>query len=278
MTTDIRNQAEDGFHEIHLSGKQLVFLFMATTIVSIVIFLCGVLVGRGVRSDVGTAVSVTSMPASGVDAAAGEAVDKAAASTLGETNVGAAELSYPDRLGVAPPDENVKSATEVPDTAASGRPSAGSPSATESKPPAAAATKPPAKPATGSPPPPPPAKAASAAANKAEPAPAKGGVPATVGTAGTTKSAPPAAAPPPPASPVKGGYTVQVAAVKQRNEAEAIARRLVSRGYEAYVVEPGVSGARMYRVRVGSYADRGDAEKVVKRLAQEERFKPWITR
>ena len=41
---------DDGFHEIQLSGKQLVFLFMATTVVSIVIFLCGVLVGRGVQN------------------------------------------------------------------------------------------------------------------------------------------------------------------------------------------------------------------------------------
>jgi cell division septation protein DedD len=40
---------DEEFHEIQLSGKQLVFLFMATTIVAVVIFLCGVLVGRGVR-------------------------------------------------------------------------------------------------------------------------------------------------------------------------------------------------------------------------------------
>ncbi|HJR59454.1 MAG TPA: hypothetical protein VJ813_08655, partial [Vicinamibacterales bacterium] len=37
---------EDGFHEIQLSGKQLIFLFMATTVLSVLIFLCGVLVGR----------------------------------------------------------------------------------------------------------------------------------------------------------------------------------------------------------------------------------------
>jgi DedD protein len=50
--TDLSHDAaEDGFHEIQLSGKQLVFLFMATTVVSVVIFLCGVLVGRGVRGD-----------------------------------------------------------------------------------------------------------------------------------------------------------------------------------------------------------------------------------
>ena len=50
--TDLSHDAkDDGFHEIQLSGKQLVFLFMATTVVSVVIFLCGVLVGRGVRGE-----------------------------------------------------------------------------------------------------------------------------------------------------------------------------------------------------------------------------------
>ena len=36
-------------HEIQLNGKQLVFMFGAATMVSVVIFLCGVMVGRGVR-------------------------------------------------------------------------------------------------------------------------------------------------------------------------------------------------------------------------------------
>ena len=44
---------DDGFHEIQLNGKQLVFLFMAATVVSVVIFLCGVLVGRGVVAERG---------------------------------------------------------------------------------------------------------------------------------------------------------------------------------------------------------------------------------
>src|SRR3954471_17798895 len=46
MTHDM---ADYGFHEMQLSGKQLVFLFMATTAVSVMIFLLGVLVGRDVR-------------------------------------------------------------------------------------------------------------------------------------------------------------------------------------------------------------------------------------
>ncbi len=40
---------DDGFHEIQLNGKQLVFLFMAVTVVLVVTFLCGVLVGRDLQ-------------------------------------------------------------------------------------------------------------------------------------------------------------------------------------------------------------------------------------
>ena len=52
ITPTVASQIQDdGFHEIQLNGKQLVFLFMAVTVVSVVIFLCGVLVGRGVRAE-----------------------------------------------------------------------------------------------------------------------------------------------------------------------------------------------------------------------------------
>ena len=50
MSDITHDVVDDGFHEIHLSGKQLVFLFMATMVVSVVIFLIGVLVGRDVRA------------------------------------------------------------------------------------------------------------------------------------------------------------------------------------------------------------------------------------
>ena len=63
--TDLSHDApDDGFHEIQLSGKQLVFLFMATTVVSVVIFLCGVLVGRGVRGEALSAAASTAPPPS----------------------------------------------------------------------------------------------------------------------------------------------------------------------------------------------------------------------
>ena len=48
--------SDEGFHEIQLNGKQLVFLFMAATVVAVVIFLCGVMVGRGVPTRTSTPI------------------------------------------------------------------------------------------------------------------------------------------------------------------------------------------------------------------------------
>jgi len=77
---------------------------------------------------------------------------------------------------------------------------------------------------------------------------------------------------------VAGGYTVQVAALRTRGEADAVARRLAGRGYDAYVLAPSAGSARVFRVRVGSYKDLREAERIASRLQQEEKFKPWITR
>ena len=47
----VASSNDDGFREIQLNGKQLVFLFMAVTVVLVVTFLTGVLVGRGVCAE-----------------------------------------------------------------------------------------------------------------------------------------------------------------------------------------------------------------------------------
>jgi len=43
-------------------------------------------------------------------------------------------------------------------------------------------------------------------------------------------------------------------------------------------VTPAAGAARFYRVRVGTFKDRREAESVASRLEQQEQFKPWITR
>jgi cell division protein FtsN len=240
---------DDGFHEIQLNGKQLVFLFMAATVVSVVIFLCGVLVGRGVRAERGGIVadgSVASTPPS-TEPAPQSATAAAPPTPAGLDPRAAAppppadDLSYFDRLEKKKqPKEDLKK-----------------PAVEKSAPEKAAPEQ-----AAPSPKPAPP-----------KPAPAE-------------KPTPPAAAPPAeklasaavaPVTDQTAEFTVQIAAYNARGEADAIAHRLTSKGYPAYVVPPG-NGAVMYRVRVGRFKTRHDAEPVAARLQKEEQYKPWITR
>ena len=74
--------------------------------------------------------------------------------------------------------------------------------------------------------------------------------------------------------PAGKGFVVQVAAVRTRPDADAMARRLTAKGYPAFVTTSGAN----FRVRVGKYDDRRQAESIAGRLEREEQFKPWITK
>ena len=74
------------------------------------------------------------------------------------------------------------------------------------------------------------------------------------------------------------GFVVQVAAVRQRSEADAIRGRLTRKGYPAFIATAGAPGAPTYRVRVGKYPSRREADSVAAKLEREEQFKPWVTR
>lgn len=233
---------DDGFHEIQLNGKQLVFLFMAATVVSVVIFLCGVLVGRGVRAErvaaMAEASELNGVPPADVPADAPTATAPPAATPAGSDPTKATpppevdDLSYFNRLEKAEaPAEELKAEPAQPAPVVEKAPA----SRGRAKAPAA------------------PAAPAKAAADRPTPAP------------GDT------------AEPAGSGFAVQVAALNVRGEADAIARRLIEKGYAAYVVAP-ANGTSMFRVRVGKFASRREAEGVAARLQKEEQFKPWITR
>ena len=224
---------DEGFHEIQLNGKQLVFLFMAATVVSVVIFLCGVLVGRGVRSQL--SVTDTTTPSTVAETTPTQPATPAPAPAAGSDPTKAApppaadELSYFKRLEKQnPPAEQLKPAPD------------------RSAPPAAAATS--------------------------APAPAKE----------PTRAAAPAPAPEPAApaasAPSAQGFAVQIAALNVRSEADAIAKRLSSKGYAAYVLTPASGTPSVFRVRVGTFTTRREAETIAAKLQKEEQFKPWVTR
>ncbi|MQA28942.1 MAG: hypothetical protein GEU82_03755 [Luteitalea sp.] len=121
---------DDGFHEIQLNGKQLVFLFMAATVVSVVIFLCGVLVGRGVRAERATGAEAAALndPATAdpvLDTSPDSVISSEQDPTVAAAPPPAADdLSYPERLARSGlPDESLKSAfAETPAKSAPEKP------------------------------------------------------------------------------------------------------------------------------------------------------------
>jgi DedD protein len=235
--------SDEGVHEIQLNGKQLVFMFMAVTVVAVVIFLCGVMVGRGVRAPRATELADAAIETP-LDPTA--SVATAPSSTAGTSSSAATDPTQDPTLtsgrlnATTPPPEPLKESVQIVQEVKATAP-----------PKTTAVEPPPAAPAVKTP-------APKLSAPKT-PAP---------------KTPKPAAV----SEPTGEGFVVQVAAVKERSEADTIAKRLSSKGFPSFVSSPSAGAARVYRVRVGKYRDRSDAETVARRLEKEEQFKPWITR
>ena len=103
--------SDEGVHEIQLNGKQLVFMFMAVTVVAVVIFLCGVMVGRGVRAPRVAEQADATIESPLDPTAAIQAPSRSASDASGtEAPVSAEQkLTYPDRLStISPPPETLK--------------------------------------------------------------------------------------------------------------------------------------------------------------------------
>jgi cell division protein FtsN len=218
---------------------------MASTVVAVVIFLCGVMVGRGVRAEhpaLEAAVEAATDPTAG--ATPPMPAPTAAAPTSNAPVAAQETLTYPSRLeGQEPVEERLKPGSARRPEAPSPRDSgfAKSTPAVAAKP--AVAKRPPAKPIA--------------------PAPDANAAPASA-TAST--------------EPGGSGFVVQVAAVNDRREAETIATRLAGKGYPSFVTTPPAGAARMFRVRIGKYPTRREAAAIAARLQKEDQFKPWITK
>lgn len=73
-------------------------------------------------------------------------------------------------------------------------------------------------------------------------------------------------------------YTVQVAAYQSKPAADDAERTLKNAGWEAYVVPVGGGDGRTtYRVRVGNFATRAEAEQAAERLRSERGLAPFVT-
>jgi len=211
--------SETHFREIQLSGKQLVFLFMISVVVAVGVFLLGVSVGRGVR---------TNTAGAGIESIEQSAAVEAPAELLPETQLTPADTGYHDTL----------QGTTTPQP--------------EPEPSEPAATAP------------------AAAVQAASPAPAAV-VPAP--------APPPATAPvaaPKPAPVVADGWFLQVGAFRSRENADRQVQQLIAKGYAASVASGAAGG--LYRVRVGPFAARDEAERNAAKLSSQEGIKSSVTR
>lgn len=82
-----------------------------------------------------------------------------------------------------------------------------------------------------------------------------------------------------PAKPAPGQptFTVQVAAYKAKDPADALRAKLAAAGYEAYVVQVDTPGSARYRVRVGSFAARESAQQIADRIVGERSLPAFVT-
>ena len=229
MSEFTHDTAEDGFHEIQLSGKQLVFLFIVTTTVIVVVFLCGVKVGRGAR------------------AAQGDDPEPSALAATASPDPQPAPQAVEPRPTDPPP-----TAAEEPDKLTYSEALKGK------------ATDVPLKPE---------------ADVKAAPAPAAEPKPKAVAPAPAPAAPAPADTPGIPTAGRPGAWAIQVIATRDRNMATSIVKRLGGKGYPAFLVNPPAGkDPGFYKVHVGRYKDRGEAERVSQRIKKEEQFQSWITR
>lgn len=233
---------EPSYYEIALTNRQVLVGFVAILTCVLIAFLSGVWLGRqGADS-----------PASAVEVAAAEPEDLAELEELkffsegaeGAEDTGAASDSAgggqrPD-LGriLEKPRSDTTLAQDV--------------GATPAPPPPAASPPPPA------PVPPPPAVEAP------PPSPAP-----------VTPSPPPPTRPAPTAADEM--VVVQVFSTRDAPQADKVLTQLKEAGYPAFSFAVEVDGQKMYRVRIGPYAARSEAEKAADAVRRTYKYDTWIT-
>ncbi len=101
----------------------------------------------------------------------------------------------------------------------------------------------------------------------AKPAPAK---------TAPAKTAPTKTADKAPAVP-KGSVVIQVFSSPDKAQADRIRTQLAGGGYTAYLSPVEKAGHTMYRVRLGPFTSRGDADKVAEKVRKGYKLDTWVT-
>ncbi|HSP06988.1 MAG TPA: SPOR domain-containing protein [Acidobacteriota bacterium] len=244
----MRDYEEKSYYEIQLDNKQLILVFLAGVTVCVLVFILGVMVGKGKKEAEMVSASrneITpvkpqpdlSQPQE-IQPAAEQAKTPADQGThknkkgepAGQQQVAATQPSKGDGMVYDDLDKTDKEAPLTP------------------KPQPAA-----------------PAKQTTADALK--------------DVASKTQEPPAETAPPDNNASKNGGtrYTVQVMATGSKEKAEQQLNYLKSKGYTAFMSEETTgSGSNVYKVRVGKFADSESAKKIATRLKEELKLETWV--
>jgi DedD protein len=84
---------------------------------------------------------------------------------------------------------------------------------------------------------------------------------------------------PAPAEPARaaGQVVIQVFSSPEKDQAERIRTRLTGGGHRAFLSPVEVAGRTMYRVRIGPFDSRGDAQKVAEQVRKGYKLDTWVT-
>lgn len=220
MVDNQKGKRQDSYY---FKRSQLLLLALGFTVTSVIIFLLGILIGKGIeeRKSIRQEEPLVKIP---VQPPAPGAKPGAQ---------GKEEMTFYDTLSKAPP-------TQLAEKAAEKAPPA--PSPTKEKPsvekaPAVTEAK---------------KEAPAQKASKVEPAKTD-------------------------AAQREGPWTVQINAYPNDRDAKELAKKLKDKGYDAYVTSTKVKGRTWYRVRVGHFDTREQAQQLQETLKQKENLTKTIT-
>ncbi len=235
--------AREGSSDTAPSAKQVVFLLMAGTVVAVVVFVGGVLVGQGARGGSG---ADTEPPFNEVSVELPPAGMGSPGSRTSQRSAGALEssrLTYFERLmGTEPSSEILRTPMETSEL---------------QTPPDLELPR-----------------------NETDEPVVSSGDPTEFSPRAIPESAQTAEFLEPDSRlTVPQSFEVQVGALRSEQPAQEIAKQLRAKNYPAMVVLPDSDAPiPWFRVRVGPYPDRAEAERVRQRLATEEQFAAFVTR
>ncbi|HEX4964841.1 MAG TPA: SPOR domain-containing protein [Thermoanaerobaculia bacterium] len=75
----------------------------------------------------------------------------------------------------------------------------------------------------------------------------------------------------------KGAVVIQVFSSQDQTQAESIRKRLLKGGQKAFLSPVDVAGHTMYRVRLGPFTSRPDAQKVAEKVRKTYKLDTWVT-